>query len=78
MILNDTVMSNTDKDDIRKPMRYALDVSKVELKYKKKQDDECGIILLTRGLDGIPQHNHQILILVIIVLDNQDKSWTMW
>jgi hypothetical protein len=60
LILNLTMMSSSDKDDIRDPMRYALDVRKFQLEHKREQDDDHGIIPLSRGLAGIAQHNHKL------------------
>ncbi len=60
MIVNGSMMSNRDKDDVREPLRYALDIHKFEKQHKREENDNRGIIPLPRGIAGIPQHNHQL------------------
>ena len=60
MIVHGSMISNRDKDDVREPLRYALDIHKFEKQAKREANDSRGIIPLPRGLAGIPQHNHNL------------------
>ena len=51
-------MSNRDKDDVREPLRYALDIHKFEKQQKRQKNDDRGTIPLPRPLATIPQHDH--------------------
>ena len=81
MTVHGSMISNRDKDDVREPLRYALDIHKFEKQAKREANDSRNIIPLPRGLAGIPQHNHKLTgsnprRAGVIAQKGRDKIWT--